>query len=968
MPSGGPPSGGGAPGGVGRSCSYSNSTAVNATLQTACAALKGMAIPASSIGLASTGALITNATLIPASQACSGVEYCQVNGVITPVNASFSVNGMPIPTPNITFEIGLPSNWTGRILQQGGGGFDGSVPGVDNDNLGLGFAQYGSDSGHSTAAQLLNDEALQNFGKLQIKKAHDVMAAVVKTYYGVPHKFSYFMGGSQGGHEALIAAEDYGDDYDGVVCGFPAYDLYVMHPGALDLIKTLYNARTAGTDGYKYTAAAGAGWMSGNLTTAFQVAITNACDALDGAADGVVVNPGDPTCVAFKNSILMHNSSNPLRCPDGAATDPHTCMSDPQIETMARFASRYYNPTGITLDAGLVSYAHWPFIEGARLDAMSGFGTNGTSYDVGQLGIVQTQLQIISQNLSLTTADVLAFDLSQYKSRIAYLSSIIDTADVSFTTFRRRGGKLIHYVGSNDVSIAAFNSVDLYMRITGQFNAASGYLGNNAFFGFDDAAMNSHVVQNAINDVKINATTGLVDDFYSFYLIPGYGHGQGYYDADVDWMGAITDWVELGVEPADRLVSNDTSNGLGTRPLCHFPLYPKFVGTGAITDHTQYACAKLDMFAKAVGEATTLTSAPAGGGARGVATSARQWLQASNGADRFVKVPGRGVVEIEGPDAVKFLQGLMTNQMTKIERGGDGILAFFLSAQGRVLFDAFVFPKNMGSEFPRPSFLIEVDSTALDAFVAHLGKYKLRSKITATDVSAQYQLYQAWGPRAPSLWKNYLEPVSAKKVPVGGLVPKERFADIGCKDPRHPEMGVRFLITNDAKFPLPSTFTTEDPSHYTLRRTILGIPEGHLDLFHNQSLPLESNLDYMSGVDFRKGCYLGQELTIRTYHTGVTRKRIVPVQLLKENESPGDELQVDVDVDSSLLPASGSEIRLEGVAGKKGEAGRFGSGIHNIGLALMRLDHVASPTLMAANGARVKPAIPTWWPRLEVDQ
>ena len=77
---------------------------------------------------------------------------------------------------------------------------------------------------------------------------------------------------------------------------------------------------------------------------------------------------------------------------------------------------------------------------------------------------------------------------------------------------------------------------------------------------------------------------------------------------------------------------------------------------------------------------------------------------------------------------------------------------------------------------------------------------------------------------------------------------------------------------------LPEQFEEQTGTDYHLRRTLLGIPEGADDIQLGVSLPLESNLDYMSGVDFRKGCYLGQELTIRTYHKGVTRKRIVPVQ------------------------------------------------------------------------------------------
>ncbi|KAJ3099593.1 Iron-sulfur clusters incorporation protein [Phlyctochytrium planicorne] len=327
-------------------------------------------------------------------------------------------------------------------------------------------------------------------------------------------------------------------------------------------------------------------------------------------------------------------------------------------------------------------------------------------------------------------------------------------------------------------------------------------------------------------------------------------------------------------------------------------------------------------------------------------------------------IPKRSVIEVEGRDAVKFLQGLITNQMAKIERGGDGIVAAFLSAQGRVLYDAFIYPKNVGPSFPHPSFLVECDAEAKDPLYKHLKKYLLRAKVTITDVSDAYSVYQAWGPKATLHWQSFVQSSVPKAIPPGSLVLKDRFSDIGCGDPRHHELGVRFLLTKDCKLPLPTSYTQVNVETYHARRMLLGIPEGASELFANTALPLESNFDLISGVDFRKGCYLGQELTIRTYHTGVIRKRIVPFFIKPKNSSTED-VGLEVDENAKMdAPLSGSLITGEGAVGKRGEAGKFCGSVFNVGLGLMRLDRISESegVLVMENGMVVKPYIPNWWP------
>ena len=145
---------------------------------------------------------------------------------------------------------------------------------------------------------------------------------------------------------------------------------------------------------------------------------------------------------------------------------------------------------------------------------------------------------------------------------------------------------------------------------------------------------------------------------------------------------------------------------------------------------------------------------------------------------------------------------------------------------------------------------------------------------------------------------------------------------------------------------------------YTLNRYFNGIPEGPLEILPQTALPLESNFDYLNGIDFRKGCYVGQELTIRTQHTGVVRKRILPVQLYTSAiESPGSGSR-PTPIDGMTDPESaefhlarqvpaGTEIKVEG--GKR-PSGRFLAGIGNVGLALCRVENMTDLRVSAEGG------------------
>jgi folate-binding protein YgfZ len=172
-------------------------------------------------------------------------------------------------------------------------------------------------------------------------------------------------------------------------------------------------------------------------------------------------------------------------------------------------------------------------------------------------------------------------------------------------------------------------------------------------------------------------------------------------------------------------------------------------------------------------------------------------------------------------------------------------------------------------------------------------------------------------------------------------------ANNGCIDPRAPSLGRRALLPPNASQELYPDIPTVPEQAYTIHRYLQGVPEGPLEIVPNTALPAESNMDIMSGIDFRKGCYLGQELTIRTHHTGVVRKRILPVQLYSEGSPTPSSLSYSPS-QSYDIPGGLNITR----SNRKGRpAGKTLTSVGNIGLALCRLEIMTDVILTAEGGS-----------------
>jgi len=308
----------------------------------------------------------------------------------------------------------------------------------------------------------------------------------------------------------------------------------------------------------------------------------------------------------------------------------------------------------------------------------------------------------------------------------------------------------------------------------------------------------------------------------------------------------------------------------------------------------------------------------------------------------------RSVLKVTGAEAPSFLQGLMTNDIdVLVENERKSIYCMFLNTGGRILFDAII---SKGSQ--PDQFLLDIDLKMSNLAKKHLSLYKVRRKIgiDISDLSVHV------------VFKDDLEPVVAPdNLTTQSPVIGSTFCDGGAgvedtstpltesclshPDPRLSCLGHRIILEPSQSAP---TFLSEDCTQvecedFILHRCRLGVAEGCEDIPQGKCTPLEHNLDYLHGVSFHKGCYLGQELTARTHHTGVIRKRILPLQL-------GGELVV-----------GDEELTVSNQAGKSvGKIRRVHAGV---GLGLMRLKESFSAEILTVKDVPVVVKKPNWWPQ-----
>lgn len=509
-----------------------------------CAALRGLAIPATAIAAPTRGGAITSARMSPAGD-LNG-EYCRVEGAIHPLDPSAS---------DIRFGVNLPTAWNQKAVHFGGGGYDGTlVDGLSGNFLGRdggrpvgrGFVTFGSDSGHretrrsrrthAIAAFALNAEELANFGGAQLKKVRDAAMVVVRARYGSAPRRLYFYGSSQGGHEGLTVAQRWPQDYDGVVAIHPAYDFVALQLGGLHLAQALYRTPAA--------------WLSPAKIALLAAAVLRACDALDGVRDGLIANVGGCR-LAFQPETL--------RCPGGADDGPH-CLSDPQLGSVRALGSGY--EFGFSLPDGVHGFGRWPILEGGFGPGAargSGLGTRAVPDEPPDaqdaLAFIMADQLVRFMVMRDAHYRSLQFDPGRHVEPLQALSRIIDANSPDLDLFRARGGKLLLMHGTVDTVVTPENSIAYYERLTERYGRSG------------------------------------LRQFARFYLVPGFGHGDGPFQVSWDSLRALDEWVERGREPVNQVAVDTALASAGrSRPLCEYPSWPQYRGGGDVDDAQSYRC------------------------------------------------------------------------------------------------------------------------------------------------------------------------------------------------------------------------------------------------------------------------------------------------------------------------------------------------------------------------------------------
>ncbi|WP_321819861.1 MULTISPECIES: tannase/feruloyl esterase family alpha/beta hydrolase [unclassified Burkholderia] len=499
----------------------------------ACAALVGAGVPASAIALPTQGATITSASLVAADSKTGLPEYCQVLGKVLAANAA---------DPAINFEVNLPTTWNFKALQLGGGGFNGilvtglggQIGGVPNwpsgekQPLSMNYVTFGSDGGTTFDGSFgLNAQALANYGGESVKRTHDTALFLINAFYKTAPHRMYHIGGSKGGHESLVAAQRYASDYDGIVAYYPANQNQAMVMSWFRMWNAAYSTSGGALDPAKQA-----------LVRAKVVA---ACDGLDGVVDGIVSNI--PACQATF-------SINSLRCSGGADTGD-TCLSDAQINTLITAATPM--EFAFPLANGVTSNGPYPVFQGGDMEGtlFDPLGTDGTH--TGYFGLANAVITYF--DLQNPNATSVGFDYRAWQSRVTQLSTELDATNPNLDAFQKKGGKLILVQGTTDMLVTP-------NQTTAYFNKVAARYGDS------------------------------ITSFVRYYVAPGFGHGNGAFALQWDSLAALDGWVASGQAPIGPVVTDGNSSTAGrTRPLCEYPQFPKYKGTGDANIASSFVCA-----------------------------------------------------------------------------------------------------------------------------------------------------------------------------------------------------------------------------------------------------------------------------------------------------------------------------------------------------------------------------------------
>ncbi|MGA9884890.1 MAG: tannase/feruloyl esterase family alpha/beta hydrolase [Candidatus Acidiferrales bacterium] len=554
-----------------------------------------------------TGVAIANTRIISATETTSaGGNYCNLIGVIDERTSAQDPDHF---TYGIGFELNLPDSWTGRFEMQGGGGTDGSVAnpqGSLGQELSQGWAVASDDGGHEDApgnpalgwidddANLggtahfgIDEQARIDYGYNGIEQTTTVSKEIIARYYGRAPQYSYLVGCSNGGRDAMVAAELDPNMFNGLVAGNPGFDLPragVAEAWNEQQLAPL--ATTTDTNGQPYV---GSTFSSQDLEVA-SAAILSACDKLDGLVDGIIDDYTGCT------NRLVYPALAAYTC-KGNTTDPGQCLTSGQVQALKRIYAGPHNSHGQPL------YSSWDWDAGIW-DPPSASGLGWAAWNVslfpgntnsaanltlgaGAVPMVFTTPPVVTPvagpdgqeafifhyNFDTDAPKIYAKTAEYPESAMEFMTGTPSGLSPDLEAFRRHGGKLIMYDAVND---GIFSSVDLA-----------------SYYNSLDRAM------------------GNAGDFARLFLIPNMAHcggGPATNSFNSNMLTAITGWVEQGTAPQKIIAANTNTTSPfpsgapfdprvaqnfptdGTRPICAFPEQTRYRGSGATNDAANFVC------------------------------------------------------------------------------------------------------------------------------------------------------------------------------------------------------------------------------------------------------------------------------------------------------------------------------------------------------------------------------------------
>jgi feruloyl esterase len=467
-------------------------------------------------------------------------EHCVFKAEIDP---RVGVDGKPY---SIGFELRLPAKWNGKFFFQGGGGMDGlvrpAVGGMPNWGstapvaLARGYAVASTDAGHEgqDGSFGADQQARIDYYYNAIDQVTRLSKLVIAAYYGAGARRSYFVGCSNGGRQALIAAQRFPLMFDGAVSGDPAFNL--TRAGIAELWDDVAYLGIAPAD------------ANGDrvLSKAFSDAdlkllgdsVLAKCDALDGAKDGLIENPR-----------ACHFDPSELAC-QGAKKE--SCLSAEQVAALQKAFLGPHDSKGTAL------YSDWPFDSGVAAPDWRQWKLGNTSTSKSNalnmtLGLEATRS--IHRDTYESSIDPQTFDFDSAVEKSEAVAGFENATYTAMTSFYGHGGKLILFTGMSDPIFSANDLIRYYQKLSAN-----------------------------------NGGAAATQTWARLYLIPGMTHCGGGPSLDnFDALGALEDWVERGNAP-DTISARGKSFPGRTRGICAYPGYPHYTGTGSVDDAKSFTC------------------------------------------------------------------------------------------------------------------------------------------------------------------------------------------------------------------------------------------------------------------------------------------------------------------------------------------------------------------------------------------